>query len=290
MTRVLITGAGGQLGRELARTPWPEDARVTSTDRRTLDITDAAAVRRAIAASRPDVIINAAAYTAVDRAEEEPDLADAVNHLAVRHLATAANDVGARLIHVSTDYVFDGSKDGWYVESDPIRPLGVYGATKASGEEAARVTPRHLILRTAWVYGALGHNFVRTMLRLARERTELSVVEDQVGCPSCTVDLAHSIAALAVERRGEELRGTFHLASPTATSWHEFACSILQREVERGELTIHPIPTSQYPTPAARPANSRLDSSALATARGIELRPWQDALPGVVAEIRSSGD
>lgn len=290
MTSVLITGAAGQLGRELMRTRWPENAQITGTDRRTLDITDLDAVHNAVTAAEPDVIINAAAYTAVDRAEAEPGLAEAVNHLAVSHLAAAANLVGARLIHISTDYVFDGSKDDWYVETDPIQPLGVYGATKARGEAAARGASRHLILRTAWVYGALGDNFVRTMLRLGAERTELSVVDDQVGCPSCTVDLAVGIAALATEPRAGELSGTFHLASPTATTWHEFACSILRHEIDQGTLTIQPIPTSQYPTPAQRPANSRLDSSALAAARGIRLRPWQDALPGVVAEIRSSGD
>lgn len=289
MTRVLITGAAGQLGRELRRFPWPDGTTLLGTDRGALDITDEAALRTFVGNERPDVIVNAAAYTAVDRAEEEPELAEAVNHLAVASMASAADQVGARLIQISTDYVFDGSKDGWYVETDPVKPLGVYGATKARGEDAARRASRHLVLRTAWVYGALGQNFVRTMVRLARERDDLGVVDDQVGCPSCTIDLAAAIAELATEAVADELSGTFHLASPTEATWYQFACAVLADDIAAGRVTVRPIPTSDYPTPAARPANSRLDSSALEASRGIRLRPWQDALPDVVAEIAQSG-
>ncbi len=289
MTVVLLTGAAGQLGRDLLRTDWAEGTELVPRDRADLDVADADAVARDLDAIGPEVIVNAAAYTNVDGAESEPELAHAVNADGVGNLARWADANDARLVHISTDYVFDGTKDGWYVESDPIAPLGAYGRSKAAGEEQARLAARHLILRTAWVYGAHGHNFVRTMLRLGAERDELNVVADQRGCPSATADLAAAIATLVHQSRATEASGTYHLASPTEASWHEFASAILAPHIADG-LQVHPITTDQYPTPAARPANSRLDSSALAAATGVRLRPWTDALTEVLAELATASD
>lgn len=284
--RVLVTGAAGQVGAELMRAAWPAGVAVTGVDRRGLDITDATAVDAVVAELAPEVIVNAAAYTAVDRAETEPDLAQAVNATGVAHLAAAADRHGSRLVHLSTDYVFDGTKDGWYVEDDPVAPLGVYGATKLAGEQAAAAAERHLILRTAWVYGALGANFVATMLRLGAERDELAVVADQRGCPTAAVDIAAAIVDLVTAGLdGDELSGTFHLASPEEATWHEFACAILSEQIAGGRLAVRAIPTTDYPTPAARPANSRLDSTAIADAAGIVLPAWSTTMPAVRAEL-----
>lgn len=284
MTHVLVTGAGGQLGRELCRADWDEGVTVTGLARADLDITDADAVTERLDALAPDVVVNAAAYTAVDLAESEPDLARLVNADAVGHLARWVEHADARLVHFSTDYVFDGTKDGWYVETDPVAPLGVYGRTKANGEDLARTATRHVILRTAWVYGALGSNFVTTMRRLARERAELGIVADQIGCPTATGDLATAVVDLLAQDRTTEASGTFHLASPTSATWHEFATAILAGPIADG-LRVDPITTADYPTPAARPQNSRLASDVMKDAHGIGLRPWQDALIDVIGEL-----
>lgn len=286
MTRVLVTGAGGQLGAELMRAATPPALEVVGTDRAALDIADRAAVRSVVADIRPDVIVNAAAYTAVDRAEQEPELAFAANADGVSHLVGAAREVDARLVHMSTDYVFDGTKSGWYVESDPVRPLGVYGESKAAGEQAARAHDRHLILRTSWVFGALGSSFVSTMLRLAAERDEIAVVDDQLGCPTSAADIAGAIVALLSETGGaDELRGTFHLASPEAATWFQFARQILAPNIADGSLELRPLTTAEYPTPAARPANSRLDSGAIFAARGVRLPSWRESVKPVVHEL-----
>jgi dTDP-4-dehydrorhamnose reductase len=284
MRRIVVTGAGGQLGRELLRSAWPDDVQVTGLGRSDLDLSEVAEIAPTLEALEPDVVINAAAYTAVDRAESEPELAELVNATAVGAIATTCERNDARLIHFSTDYVFDGTKDGWYVEDDPIAPLGVYGRTKAQGEDRARAAPRHLILRTSWVYGALGANFVATMRRLGATRADLGVVADQVGCPTATTDISTAVVALSAEPHGEELCGTYHLAGPTATSWYEFARAILADRLADG-LEIRPLTTAEYPTDAARPANSRLDSSRIEQLRGIRLSSWQDAMPRVVAEL-----
>lgn len=284
MTTVVVTGAGGQLGRDLCRTNWPGGTPVTGLTRSELDITDADAVRWRLDELAPDVIVNAAAYTAVDRAESERDLAHRVNADAVGHLARWADDADARLIHISTDYVFDGTKDGWYVETDPIAPLGVYGASKAAGEDRARDATRHVILRTAWVYGALGSNFVTTMRRLAGAHKELRVVADQIGCPTSTPDLASAITQLVAQDPAGEAVGTFHLASPDAATWHEFALAILADAIDDG-LQVRRISTAEYPTPAARPQNSRLCSDVIRSAHGIGVRSWHDALTDVLAEL-----
>jgi dTDP-4-dehydrorhamnose reductase len=223
-------------------------------------------------------VINAAAYTSVDAAESD-EAAAAVNTGGVASLANlcAAND--ARLLHLSTDYVFDGTKDGWYVESDPVAPLGVYGRTKAAGEAAAQACPAHLILRTSWVYSAHGDNFVRTMLRIGAEHPELGVVDDQVGCPTS----AHDIAEALLHLSSLDANGTYHLAGADQASWHEFAVAIFA--AADLTTTANPISTAGFPTPAPRPANSRLDSSALADATGVRLPSWRDSLSGVVSAI-----
>lgn len=282
MTTVLLTGAAGQVGHAAAQASWGPDVTLVACDRHGLDITVADEIRARVGEVRPDVIVNAAAYTAVDAAEDEPALAALVNDVAVGHLADAANAAGARLIHLSTDYVFNGTKSGWYVETDPIDPMGVYGRTKAAGEAQARRADRHLVLRTSWVYGAHGHNFVRTMRRLGTERDRLGVVDDQQGCPTAAGDIAAAIVDLVIGH--PDLDGLFHLASPTDTTWYGFARHILDDRIAQG-LRLDPIATTDYPTPAARPANSRLDSSRLAGIRGEPLPDWHDSLTTVLAEL-----
>ena len=282
MTSILVTGRGGQVGgalADLADDPRFGDVTIIATDRSTLDLGDPASITDAIDELSPDIVINTAAFTAVDAAEADETTATAVNADGVRTLAEACAARSARLIQLSTDYVFDGSKDGWYVESDPVAPLGAYGRSKAAGEEAARVCDDHLILRTAWVYAAAGQNFVKTMLRVGAERNELRVVDDQVGCPTSAGDIAEVLLRLAEL----DLTGTYHLAGAEALSWHAFATAIFE---EAGfPVTVLPIGTVEYPTPAPRPANSRLDSTALADATGIQLPGWTTSLPGVVSAI-----
>ena len=285
MTRVLVTGADGQVGRSIAdrqADPRFEHLSLILCTCRSLDVTDPSSIERAMGEFRPDVIVNAAAFTAVDGAEHDEATATTVNADAVAALATACTDHDVRLVHLSTDYVFDGTKSGWYVESDPIAPLGVYGNSKATGEEAARLRTDHLILRTAWLFGRHGHNFVKTMLRLGTERTELAVVSDQVGCPTSTHDLADAILRLV----DHDLTGTFHLAGSEEASWHRFASAIFT--CADLPVAVEAISTAEFPTPALRPCNSRLDSTALETATGIRLPGWRAALPPVVDAIMNT--
>ncbi|MEM9519995.1 MAG: dTDP-4-dehydrorhamnose reductase [Actinomycetota bacterium] len=282
MTRVLVTGGNGQVGRSIAQLVEEErfaHLEVTVTDRRTCDIASVDSIRHAIDRVDPAVIINAAAYTAVDAAQDAAPAALLANRDGVAHLAA---HTGRRLIHLSTDYVFDGTKAGWYVEDDPVAPLGVYGESKWQGEQAAATNPDHLILRTAWVYAAHGHNFVKTMLRLGAERNELRVVADQIGCPSS----AHDIADALLQLVDTDATGTFHLAGSEDTSWHGFAVAIFDHA--RLDVTVDAISTADYPTPAPRPANSRLDSTALEAHTGVRLPSWRTALPGVIDAIITS--
>ncbi|MEO0494861.1 MAG: dTDP-4-dehydrorhamnose reductase [Actinomycetota bacterium] len=283
MTRVLVTGGSGQLGRciaDLVGTLPFAHLEVVVLDRAGIDITDDESVATALRAHDPDVIVNAAAYTAVDAAETDVEAAMAANALGVERLARA----GRRLIHVSTDYVFDGSKAGWYVESDPVAPVGVYGTTKRAGELAAEECRDHLVLRTAWVYSAYGHNFVKTMLRVGADRDHIRVVADQIGCPTSAHDLAEAILQLV----DHEVTGTHHLTGTDEASWHEFAVAIFDHAGL--EVEVEAIPTSAYPTPAPRPANSRLDSSAIAHTTGIRLPGWRTSLPAVIEQIRATSD
>ncbi|MBM26774.1 MAG: dTDP-4-dehydrorhamnose reductase [Halieaceae bacterium] len=282
MTRVLVTGGNGQVGRSI--TDLLGDQRfqhltVSVADRATCDITNPDAVRRAIERFNPSAIVNTAAYTAVDASETDEAAAMLVNCDGVAHLAA---QTGRRLIHLSTDYVFDGSKDGWYTESDPVAPLGVYGMSKWQGEQAARTNPDHLILRTAWVYAAHGHNFVKTMLRLGAERGNLRVVADQIGCPTSAHDIADAILRLV----DIDATGTYHMAGASQATWHELATATF--ELAELDVAVEAIGTAENPTPAPRPANSRLDSTALASATHVRLPSWQDSLPAVIDAARSS--
>ncbi len=286
---ILVFGSGGQLGQEVLCRADAAGLEVVGLNRARADITDPGAVARAIAATRPRLILNAAAYTAVDRAEREPDLAHAVNATGAGVLAREAAAAGVPLIHISTDYVFDGRKAGAYVEADPIAPAGVYGRTKADGEAAVRAAaPQHVILRTAWVYGAYGTNFVKTMLRLARERDVLRVVADQIGCPTSTADLAEAVWAIdRTLATGAAPWGTYHFAGDGVTSWHGLAEATVaaQAEATGRRPPVRAIATQDYPTPARRPANSALDSSRFAATFGCRALPWRTRLGETVATL-----
>lgn len=280
---ILLTGVTGQVGWELKRTLAPL-GQVVALDSRALDLTDAAAMRRRVEEVAPRVIVNPAAYTAVDKAEGEPERARMINAIAPGRLAEAARECGALLVHYSTDYVFDGSKDGPYREDDVPNPLNVYGATKLAGEEAVRASGvRHLILRTSWVYGRRGGNFLLTMQRLMRERPELRIVDDQIGAPTWSRLIAEATAQILAQclspARGAdrpEPWGTYHLTCSGATSWYGFAAAIAELGAHTTRLT--PIPSTDYPTPARRPANSRLDNGKLERVFGLKLPDWREAL------------
>jgi dTDP-4-dehydrorhamnose reductase len=287
--RALVIGREGQIARALARHLPSSGLEVTALARPDIDLAQPASMLAAIRKLRPDIIINPAAYTAVDRAEAEPDLAFAINRDGASALARAAASIGAPFIHFSTDYVFDGGKPTPYTEDDPTGPLNVYGASKLAGEEAVREAwPRHLLLRTSWVCGPDGANFVRTMLRLAAARqgepdAALRVVADQRGAPSFCDDIARAIAAL-IPALGPDAPdahfGTFHIASSGETNWAGFAEAIMASAAARGapSLPVQHITTAEYPTPACRPMNSRLDCGKLKRIHGIELPHWREGL------------
>lgn len=293
---ILLTGGTGQVGIELLRQPWPEGVRLHAPGRAELDLADPASVARLAGARRWDAIISSGAYTAVDKAESEVATAWAANALAPAILAKAAADAGAPIVHLSTDYVFAGDKAGPYLEDDPVGPLNVYGASKEGGEQAVRTAnPRHAILRTAWVVSAHRTNFLKTMLRLGAEREELRVVADQRGCPTFAADLAAAVreVALRLVRDGDAPTGTFHFVGEGEASWAEFAAAIMERVAARGgcparsgrAARIVPITTAEYPTPARRPANSRLGTARIQAAYGIRPRPWRHSLEDALDEI-----
>lgn len=289
---LLITGAGGQVGRELALRLGGGDL---ALDRAALDLTDAAAVAATLAHHRPRVVINAAAYTAVDQAEQEPEAAHAINAMAVAHLAAACAAVGAVLIHLSTDYVFDGTAAMPYTDDQPAAPLGVYGASKWAGEQALRTAlPQHLILRVSWVFGQFGHNFVKTMLRVARDRDLLKVVADQRGGPTAAADIADTLMSLARRAaQGEVLPwGTYHYAGQPFVSWHGFAEAIFAEAVAAGVLDHAPqvqaISTAEYPTPAKRPAQSSLDMQRSVAQLGLQPPDWRASLHTLMQDLKAS--
>ena len=287
---ILLTGKNGQVGWELARTLLPL-GHVTACGHGELELADAAAVRRKLDEVRPDVIVNAAAYTAVDKAESEPELAEAVNAAAPALLAQEAARRGALLIHYSTDYVYDGAKAAPYVETDPTGPLGAYGRSKLAGEEGIRAAGcDHLIFRTSWVYSARGANFLRTILRVAAEREELRVVADQIGAPTwarlIAEATAHALRQAMQERSGGKFAsGVFHLAAAGETSWHGFASAIVAGRGGLRVKAVTPITTAEYPLPAPRPANSRLDTGAFRARFGLALPDWRDCLQLCLEEI-----
>ncbi|MEP5566220.1 MAG: dTDP-4-dehydrorhamnose reductase [Halioglobus sp.] len=287
--KVLISGAGGQLGRELLRTA-PEDVECIAATRELLNIADADQVNTVIREQRPDLVINAAAYTAVDKAESEQEMALTINGDGAANLAGACAENGSRLIHVSTDFVFDGSSSTPYLPDAPTSPLGEYGRTKLAGERAVAMRlPSALIIRTAWVYSSFGSNFVKTMLRLMAERDEISVVADQVGSPTWARGLAESLW-LAAGR--PQFQGLGHWTDAGVCSWYDFAVAIAEESVELGLLEkmpqIHPIPGSAYPTPAARPAFSVLDKYSTWEALQTEGLHWRAQLRSMLKEFKEN--
>ncbi len=286
---ILVFGAQGQLGRELLDLAGARGVEIIGLGRAEGDIANASAVTASIEREKPRLIVNCAAYTAVDKAESEREVAELGNVKGPAILAAAAHRAGVPLVHISTDYVFDGTKQGAYVETDPIAPLGVYGDTKARGEAAVRVAAeRHVILRTAWVYGAHGANFLKTMLRLANERAELRVVADQRGCPTATVDLAEALLAVDTAiRSGETPWGTYHFGGQGVTTWHGFASEIVdcQAGLTGKRPVVTAIATQDYPTPARRPPNSELDSGLFARTFGYRASPWQARTQKIVEAL-----
>lgn len=284
--KALITGANGQLGRALQAIA-PKGNDLIAATHADLDIGDRAAVRDFVARHRPDAIFNAAAYTAVDKAESEEDSARAINADAVGHLAEAARELGARLIHVSTDFVFDGQRGTPYRPADPTAPIGAYGRTKLAGEIAAG--PEALIVRTAWVYGATGHNFVRTMLRLMAEHDEVRVVADQIGTPTFAPHLAAALWALYAAGA----RGIHHYTDSGAASWYDFAVAIQEEALALGLLEravpVIPIATADYPTPARRPSYSVLDKAATFALLGGPAPHWRDGLRRMLKDVKDHG-
>jgi dTDP-4-dehydrorhamnose reductase len=291
---ILLLGKDGQVGWELQRALAPL-GRITACDQNACDLGDAQATRELVRSIHPDVIVNAAAYTAVDRAESERDLAWAVNATAPGLLAEEAVRLGAWLVHYSTDYVFDGRKDGAYLEADATGPLSVYGASKLAGEQAIVASGcHHLIFRTSWVYAARGGNFAKTMLRLARERDTLRVVGDQVGAPTAAELIADVTAHClrdVTRPGGDALLGLYHLAAAGETSWHGYAQFVLQQAQAAGVKLACPPPqvqaiaTADYPTPAKRPANSRLATAKLQRSFGLTLPDWTYHARRTLAEI-----
>lgn len=282
---LLITGAHGQVGGAAARFARERGIACETPVRAELDLADAASIHRYMDGKRWRAILNCAAYTAVDRAESEPELAHAVNAIAPGMLADHAARQDCPIVHVSTDYVFDGTKAEPYVETDPVAPLGVYGVSKAAGEDAVRAAApdAHVIVRTAWVLSAGGANFLNTMLRLGAERDQLGVVADQHGCPTNADDLADALLAMLERDRAP---GTWHAVNGGETTWHGLACHIFDRAAAAGLKVpeVRAIATADYPTPARRPANSRLATAKLHDDFGLTLRPWQDAVDAILAE------
>ena len=287
--KILVFGAGGQIGREVCRAGELPRYDILPLDRKTLDITKSASVGALLAREKSDLAINLAAYTAVDRAESEPEAAWAVNCAGAAHIAAACHESGTPLIHLSTDYVFDGSKAGLYREEDAVGPLGVYGCSKEAGERAVRAAlAQHVILRTAWVFGAHGANFVKTMLRRAAERSVLRVVADQRGCPTAAADIAAALMVIAQHiERGEAKWGTYHFAGSGAVSWHGFAEAIFDLAASQlaARPRVEPITTDEYPTPARRPMNSVLDCRKIEDVFGIVPPPWRVGLASVIREV-----
>ncbi|QDM34855.1 dTDP-4-dehydrorhamnose reductase [Tardiphaga sp. vice352] len=284
--RVYVIGCEGQVARSLREAAaGRSDITFGCSTRAEVNLLQPDSIQRAMDAFRPDVVINPAAFTAVDKAEAEPEQAFAINRDGAGQVAAAAARHGVPIIHFSTDYVFDGKKDGAYVESDPVAPQGIYGRSKLDGELAvAAANPKHVIVRTAWVYAPFGSNFVRTMLRLAAERDRLRVVDDQVGCPTYAPDIAEAVLEMASKMAGtawrNEFSGVTHLAGPDALSWCGFAREIVIQSAARGGrfVPVDPISTSEYPTPAVRPANSRLSTERLSTVFDVRIPAMRASL------------
>jgi len=290
--RIIVVGKEGQVARSLAERARAHGAQAVLVGRPKLDLADPSGIEDALIDTGGDVIVNAAAYTAVDQAESDRELAEAINGIGAGVVAGAAASMNVPVIHLSTDYVFDGTADRPYREDDPVSPLGVYGASKLLGEEAvAAEAENHVILRTAWVYSPFGKNFVKTMLRLAGEREEVGIVADQRGSPTSALDIADGIIAVSrnlIERpEDRSLRGLFHMAGTGFATWAEFAAGIFAVSSRLGgpSAKVRPIATTDFPTPAKRPANSRLDCTKLKEVHGVVLPPWRSSLEVCVKRL-----
>ena len=291
--KILITGASGQLGQELIRQGRVSDFSIESLNRQELDISNEGQIAQVLPDVSPSIVINAAAYTDVDKAETEYDMAYAVNKDGPAYLARYCSDYGMALIHISTDYVFDGSKGRPYREIDPILPLGVYGQSKAQGEAVIRSRLKnHIIVRTSWLYSVYGNNFVKTILKLIQERPNLQVVSDQFGSPTSASDLAETLMIIVskIATGGNVDWGTYHYCGKGITTWHGLAEKIIQLAQSYGTLPIKqltPITTAEWPTPAKRPPYSALDCSRLKSQFGIALKPWQESLKHTIDRLLS---
>jgi dTDP-4-dehydrorhamnose reductase len=292
---VLLLGGTGQVGRECLAIDWPDDVELVAPDRAALDLARANAIAEKVAARPWDIVINAAAYTQVDRAESDRAAAFAVNAEAPRVLAEATQSHRIPLIHLSTDYVFDGNKGAPYTETDAPAPLNVYGESKLAGEAAvAETNPRHVIIRPAWIYSPHGQNFVKTILRLAGERDRLAIVDDQRGSPTAARDIAavcRDIALHIAATRGNAPYGIYHYCAAGETTWFGFAKAIVEMASPRsgGMPELVPITTAEYPTPAKRPRDTRLDCAAIIRAFGARQRPWREALQETLAQLLPDG-
>jgi len=277
MTNILVTGSNGQVGRELQALSSVYEYNFYFTDRDSLDITDKYVVEMFVKNNAIDIIINAAAYTAVDKAEEDKENADKVNHLATKYLAEIAKEHACKLIHISTDYVFDGKNYKPYTEDDTANPNGVYGATKLAGEKAMqKVNPKNsIIIRTSWVYSSYGANFVKTMLRLGKERASLGVIFDQVGTPTYAKDLARTILDILPQINNEVVE-IYHYSNEGVLSWYDFAKEIMR--MAKIECVVNPIETKNYPTPATRPHYSLLNKAKIKKDFSITIPYWKDSL------------
>ncbi len=286
--KILVSGANGQVAWELSRRGARQGSDILALDRAALDITDQSAVKRTVGRSDAALVVNGAAYTAVDQAESESEQAFAANRDGPANLASACAEAGIPLIHISTDFVFDGEKKGPYLEADQVSPLSVYGKSKAAGEVAVRERLReHIIFRTSWVYGVHGRNFVKTMLRLGREKDVIQVVADQYGCPTYAADLAETILKIAAQMRENRqiAWGTYHYCGRGVTSWYGLAKEILslaKRYTSLRVKTLEAISTADYPTPAKRPLNSALDCSLVEKTFDIHPKPWRESLAHMI--------
>ena len=288
--RVIVTGKQGQVARSLFERASAQGIEVELVGRPELDLTDSRGISEALAGRGADVVVNAAAYTAVDRAETEEDLATRVNGTGAGLVATAAREMGVPVIQISTDYVFDGALDRPYREEDAPAPINAYGRSKLAGERAvAAATPDHVILRTAWIYSPFGANFVKTMLRLGASRSEVGVVADQRGAPTSALDIADAVISvarrIAASPNRAGLTGVFHMTGGGEATWADFAEAIFAETVRGRLVAVRPLTTAEYPTPARRPANSRLDASRLRDVYGVELPPWRKSLKACVARL-----
>ncbi|HFE38998.1 MAG TPA: dTDP-4-dehydrorhamnose reductase [Gammaproteobacteria bacterium] len=289
--KLLISGAAGQLGSNLVEVCQSQAIDLCACDRTALDITDLSAITTILEKEKPDFVVNTAAYTAVDKAETEQKKAFAINHFATENLAKACAEYNVPLIHISTDYVFDGRKQSPYIETDIPAPTSIYGLSKLRGEEAIRThCTRHIILRVSWVFGFHGNNFVKTIQRLAREREELSIVEDQKGCPTATDNISQVILSILKQMQSNtfDKYGTYHYCDAPESNWYAFANAIIEATQKYEQLTVkrvNAIPSRNFPTPATRPMNSRMDCSKLKKVFNIDRYSWRISLEKLVKAL-----